>query len=132
RGVVMSSATARCNVTGGAVRRGMLRGSILAVLLAGVVISAMRHPAWPQMLNWEGQTGVFVTPLAYTVPSNSNAWISRPDFSVHYLDAGEVLGGFNQVSSTLALFQRVEFGYTRSIHYTVSTPVGSQRWSIGF
>jgi hypothetical protein len=128
----MSSATARCNVTGGAVRHGMLRRGVLAVLLAGVVISAMSNPAWSQMLNWEGQTGVFVTPLAYTVPSNSGAWVSKPVFSIHYLDAGEVLGGFNQVSSTLGVFQRIEFGYTRSIHYTGSTAGVSELWSNGF
>ena len=126
----MSSASKRCSVTGGAARRGA-HCSVLAVLLAGVVIG-LGTSAWPQMLNWEGQTGVFVTPLAYTVPSNSNVWISKPVFSIHYLDAGEVLGGFNQVSSTLGMFQRVEFGYTRSIHYTGDTAGVSELWSNGF
>lgn len=128
----MSSAAERCRATGGAVRRGAHRGSVLAVLLAGVVISALSSTAWSQMLNWEGQTGVFVTPLAYTLPSNSDAWLSKPAFSIHYLNAGEVLGGFSQVSSTLGLFQRVELGYTRSIHYSGDTAGVSQLWSNGF
>jgi hypothetical protein len=104
---------------------------LLAALLAGIVISVMINTASAQMLNWEGQTGVFVTPLAYTVPTDDRG-LGKPVFSYHFLNAGEVLGGFNQASTTTGLFDRVELGYTRSMHYEGSTAGVSSLWSEGF
>ena len=69
-------------------------GCMLAIVLIGIV---GHRTAFAQSLNWEGQTGVFVTPLAYSV-STGDARLSLPVVSYHYLNAGPVLGSFHQVS----------------------------------
>jgi len=84
-----------------------------------------------QSLNWEGQTGVFVTPLAYSVPSKESGF-GKPVVAYHYVNAGSVLGGFHQISITEGAFGRVELGYTRNVHQDGSTPVFSSLWSNGF
>lgn len=94
-----------------------------------MVLGALRAPA--QSLNWEGQTGVFVTPLAYTAGSPANNF-GKPIVAYHYLDAGSVLGGFHTVSVTDGLAGRVEFGYTRAFHQDGGTPALSPLWRDGF
>jgi hypothetical protein len=106
------------------------RASLATALLASIMLAASTI-ALGQSLNWEGQTGIFVTPLAYTVPS-SHKGFGMPVVSYHYLDAGDVLGGFHQMSVTVGMFQRVEFGYTRTLHQDGSTPGLSALWSDGF
>ena len=58
--------------------------------------------AHARSLNWEGQTGVVVTPLAYTAASPKTS-IGKPILAYHYLGAGEVLGGFHTTSVTVGL-----------------------------
>src|SRR6266481_9358185 len=87
-------------------------GSMLAIVL---IVIVGHRTAVAQSLNWEGQTGVFVTPLAYSV-STGNAPLSIPVVSYDYLNAGPVLGAFHQVSVTVGAFNRAEIGYTGSIH----------------
>jgi hypothetical protein len=101
------------------------------MLLTVIVTGVGTNTASAQSLNWEGQTGVFVTPLAYTVPSPEKG-LGRPVVAYHYLDAGQVLGGFHQVSITVGAFNRVEFGYTRNLHQDGSTVGLSNLWSSGF
>jgi hypothetical protein len=86
-----------------------------------------------QSLNWEGQSGVFVTPFAYTLPSMDN---DRPvplgmSASYHYLHAGPVLGGFHQLSITGGAINRLEFGYTRDEHASGGGPFAAL-WDSGF
>jgi hypothetical protein len=100
------------------------------VFLAAMWCVAM-NTASAQSLNWEGQTGVFVTPLAYAVPSTERGF-GKPVVAYHYLDAGGVLGGFHQVSVTIGAFTRVEFGYTRNLHQDGSTAELSNLWGNGF
>src|SRR6202047_4825323 len=100
------------------------------VFLAAILFVAM-NTASAQSLNWEGQTGVFVTPLAYAIPSTEGGF-GKPVVAYHYLDAGGVLGGFHQVSVTIGAFTRVEFGYTRNLHQDGSTTGLSNLWSSGF
>ena len=95
----------------------------VAVLTAGAALA--------QSLNWEGQTGVFVTPLAYTAASPANN-IGTPIVAYHFLDAGDVLGDFHTASVTVGLFSRAEFGYTRVFHQDGSTPGLSPLWDGGF
>ena len=94
-----------------------------------LILGAVSVPA--QSLNWEGQTGVFVTPLAYTAASpEHNA--GKPIVAYHYLDAGSVLGGFHTASLTEGAFGRLEFGYTRALHQDGSTAGLSPLWKDGF
>jgi hypothetical protein len=83
-----------------------------------------------QNIGWEGETGVFVTPLAYTASSPAKG-LGRPLVAYHFLNGGEVLGDFFNVSATVGAFSRVEFGYTRSLHSLGGTNL-SALWNNGF
>jgi hypothetical protein len=106
-------------------------GSVRTAMLLSVMVAGVGTNTAAQMLNWEGQTGVFVTPLAYSAPSSEKGF-SLPILAYHYLDAGEVLGGFHQVSITVGAFDRLEFGYTRNLHQDGSTAGLSPLWGSGF
>src|SRR5271157_741853 len=111
---------------------GMRIGPTVAALsLTLVLSSAGLGVSSAQSLNWEGQTGVFVTPLAYTAASPKNN-VGKPIVAYHYLDAGDVLGGFHTASVTEGLFGRAEFGYTRTFHQPGDTTGLSQLWDGGF
>ena len=84
-----------------------------------------------QQLGWEGETGVFVTPLAYTVATPEHRF-ALPVVSYHFLNAGSVIGRYNQLSITSGYSKRVEFGYTRTIHDAGSDPTYSPLWTDGF
>jgi hypothetical protein len=105
-----------------------MRAMLLLIVLT-VVIST--NTASAQSLNWEGQTGVFVTPLAYVPPSTEKG-LGRPVVAYHYLNAGQVLGGFHQVSISVGALERLEFGYTRNLHQDGSTAGLSSLWGSGF
>ena len=84
-----------------------------------------------QNIGWEGETGVFVTPLAYTVGSPARGF-SRPYVGFHFLDAGNVIGNFYETSITAGALGRTEFGYTRNFLSQGSDPNLSHLWSNGF
>lgn len=101
----------------------------LAGAMAAVVALATALQA--QNIGWEGETGVFVTPLAYTAKSPSNG-LGKPLVAYHYLNGGAVLGDFYNVSGTVGAFSRIEFGYTRALHTLGGTPGLSPLWNNGF
>jgi hypothetical protein len=70
--------------------------------------------AFGQGLNWEGQTGAFVTPFAYTSASPGNSF-GHPQLAFHFLNGGNVVGNDFQVSITEGLLKRFEVGYTRAL-----------------
>jgi len=96
----------------------------LIALLIGSAVQA-------QNLGLEGETGVFVTPLAYTVASPANN-LGLPAVGYHFLDAGSVIGTFSKISVTEGAFSRIEFGYTRDAHTTAGVPSLSPLWHNGF
>lgn len=106
------------------------RAWLLSFSLAFVLCAGSR-PAAGQALNWEGQTGIFITPLAYVAPSPDNG-PGAPIVAYHYLNAGNVLGGFHQFSITDSAFHHIEFGYTRDFHQDGSTSGLSNLWGDGF
>ena len=112
-------------------RAGKCGSSFLALLLVMIVHGTIANVACAQSLNWEGQTGVFVTPLAYLVPSQDQGF-GRPVVAYHYLNAGRVVGGFHQASVTMGVFNRLEFGYTRNFHEEGAAPGLSTLWSSCF
>ncbi|MGA3099824.1 MAG: DUF3034 family protein [Bryobacteraceae bacterium] len=99
-----------------------------ALLLAGFLGAGA---AAAQSLNWDGQTGVFITPLAYTAASPASGF-GHPIVAYHFLDAGSVLGNFHTISVTEGVGGRVEFGYTRDLHQEGSTAGLSPLWGSGF
>ncbi len=107
-------------------RRASWGWSLLAIILA-LVAPVVRA----QNLNWEGQTGAFVTPFAYTSPSPGGGF-GLPAVSFHYLDGGDVLGGFYEVSGTVGFLRRFEAGYTRALNSDGSTPALSPLFNGGF
>src|SRR5690242_3422193 len=89
-------------------RRWFTAGHGVLVTLALLVLPAATQA---QNIGWEGETGVFVTPLAYTAASPSTG-LGKPMVGFHYLNGGPVLGDFFEVSGTVGAFGRTEFGYT--------------------
>lgn len=102
---------------------------VLNLIAAAILVSA--SGLWAQNLNEEGQTGIFFTTFAYTVPSPKGG-IGKPVLAYHYLAAGEVIGDFHTASVTMGLMERVELGYTRNFHGAGDTPGLSPLWKDGF
>ena len=100
--------------------------SLVAMLLTAVAVAG--HA---QNLNWEGQTGAFVTPFAYASPSPARGF-GLPAASFHYLDGGNVLGGLYEASGTIGFLKRFEVGYTRAFNSDGSLPSLSPLFNDGF
>jgi len=81
-----------------------------------------------QSLGYEGPTGVFVTPIAYTSGSPANG-LGKPSVSYHFLAGGPVIGDFSTVSITEGFAKRFEVGYTSEIH---AGPDPSGLWASDF
>jgi len=110
--------------------------SSISKVLAGCTLALMAMlgsptPGLAQGLNWQGQTGAFITPFAYNSASPDHG-IGKPEVSFHYLDAGNVIGGMYQTSITVGLFNRTEFGYTRTLDTAGSSLSFSPLFSNGF
>jgi len=101
------------------------------MLLAALVTATGPRITCAQSLNWEGQDGIFVTPLAYVVPGTEKGF-GMPAVAYHYVNAGNVLGGFHQVSISEGIFNRIEVGYTRNFHQDGNTAGLSSLWGDGF
>jgi hypothetical protein len=83
-----------------------------------------------QALGWEGETGVFVTPMAYTASADGQK--IHPVVAYHYFNAGSVIGDFHEVSLEAGIGQRFELGYTREFHNLGGDPSLSPLWQDGF
>jgi hypothetical protein len=112
-------------------RSSMLRFRFFLLTIVCTALFTPTPRAHAQSLGWEGETGVFVTPLAYTVSTNERKF-AVPIVAYHYLNGGSVLGSFNQLSVTSGYADRVEFGYTRTIHDAGSNAALSPLWTEGF
>jgi len=112
-------------------RKHILRFRIFLLSLMGFALFGPTAPVHAQQLGWEGETGVFVTPLAYTVATSERKF-ALPVVAYHFLNAGSVIGRYNQLSITSGYEKRVEFGYTRTIHDAGSDATLSSLWTDGF
>jgi hypothetical protein len=101
------------------------------VILVVISILAFRISLQAQNIGWEGETGVFVTPLAYTAKSPAGG-LGKPLAAYHYLNGGGVLGDFYNISGTVGAFSRIEFGYTRALHTLGGDANFSSLWNNGF
>ena len=91
------------------------------VLLVAFVAALTPLAIHAQNIGWEGETGVFVTPLAYTVSSPAKGF-SLPTVGFHFLATGNVIGDFYETSITMGALKRTEFGYTRNFLSQASDP----------
>jgi hypothetical protein len=85
---------------------------VVPVLFLGFVFAATAAQA---QLGLEGPTGIYVTPLAYTVASPANG-LGKPTIAYHFLGLGSVLGDYSTFSVTEGFAKRYEVGYTSVIH----------------
>ena len=103
---------------------------VLAVLIGLAFILSSTAPSHAQALGWEGETGVFVTPLAYTA-SGENQKIHAVS-AYHFFNAGPVIGDFHEASIELGIGKRFEFGYTHEFHTFGDNAGLSPLWQNGF
>jgi hypothetical protein len=103
----------------------------ILVMVGVVAFVGPAPPLQAQNIGWEGETGVFVTPLAWTAASPEKG-AGRPIVAFHYLNGGGVLGDFYGVSATQGFLNRFEFGYTRALHTAGGDPTFGPLWNNGF
>jgi len=104
---------------------------VISVVMAAAFLLLTAQFARAQDLNWEGQTGAFVTPFAYTSASPADNF-GLPSVSFHYLNGGTVLGNFYEISGTIGFLSRVEVGYSRALSSLGSNPTLSPAFQGGF
>jgi hypothetical protein len=103
---------------------------ILAMAAAGLISMLCLTSLSAQNLGWEGETGVFVTPLAYTAGAEGK--IAEPVIGFHFFDAGPVIGQFYEGSITVGLGKRFEVGYTSDMHVEGGNAELSPLWHNSF
>ena len=118
------------------VQRGL---RLFAAVFAMFLFAAVSVPQLHAQLGWEGGTGVFVTPLAYTASAEGQKY--HPVVGYHYLNAGPIIGDFHEFSMELGIGKRFEVGYTREFHIMegsggMTSPKGTTNlnylWQNGF
>jgi hypothetical protein len=107
-----------------------IRHLLIVGLAVAVVLLCTTATSHAQALGWEGETGVFVTPLAYT--ANVEKQKVHPVVAYHYLNAGSVIGDFHEASVTVGFLQRFEVGYTHEFHTQGDNTALSPLWQNGF
>jgi hypothetical protein len=101
----------------------------LAIVGASVLVAGNSGTMQAQALGWEGETGVFVTPLAYTASVEGQKL--HAVVAYHYFDAGPVVGQYHVASSEVAFGRRLELGYTREFHLEGGDPAISPLYQNG-
>jgi|SRR5271165_4672840 len=101
----------------------------IAVLVGLVLSFGSVSRSYAQGLGWEGETGILLTPLAYTASSETQKF--HPVVAYHFLDAGSVIGDFHQASIEVGIGKRFEIGYTHNFHSQGDQPL-SYLWQNGF
>jgi len=87
---------------------------LLLIMIGSVLSVGSAILVHAQALGWEGETGVFVTPLAYTASAENQKIHAVTAY--HFLDAGPVIGDFHEASIEVGIGKRLEFGYTHEFH----------------
>jgi hypothetical protein len=86
--------------------------SLFLLILAGLVLVPRANA---QSLTMDGESGIFLQPLADVVPSPQHKF-GGPTVSFHAVDAGPVAGNYINVGVEEGFGNWLEFGYTRSNH----------------
>ena len=85
----------------------------VAALVLGALFFSQRVNA--QSLTMDGESGIFLQPLADVVPSPQHKF-GEPTVSFHAVDAGPVAGDHINIGIEEGFGNWLEFGYTRSNH----------------
>jgi hypothetical protein len=86
--------------------------SFILPILAALVLVPQANA---QSLTMDGESGIFLQPLADVVPSPQHKF-GRPTVSFHAVDAGPVAGNYINIGIEEGFGNWLEFGYTRSNH----------------
>lgn len=95
-------------------------------MAAAVFLSAALAGA--QNLTLEGQTGGFLTPTAYVVPTEKGSFFSHPAVGYHFVNSNNVIGDIHTFSVEEGFANWAEAGYTRSVHITGDSAAFSSLW----
>jgi len=102
---------------------------IASLSFVGAVLISFA-PALHAQLGWEGETGVFVTPFAYTASAPGQKL--HPVIAYHYFNGGPIIGQFQEISTEVGIGKRFELGYTHEFHSFGDDPALSFLWQNGF
>ncbi len=102
---------------------------IASLSFVGAVLISFT-PALHAQLGWEGETGVFVTPFAYTASAPGQKL--HPVIAYHYFNGGPIIGQFQEISTEVGIGKRFELGYTHEFHSFGDDPALSFLWQNGF
>jgi hypothetical protein len=96
-----------------AINRKFAKYISVAALVLGALLFSQRTNA--QSLTMDGESGIFLQPLADVVPSPQHKF-GEPTVSFHAVDAGPVAGDYINIGIEEGFGNWLEFGYTRSNH----------------
>jgi hypothetical protein len=95
--------------------------SVAALVLAALFFSQRTHA---QSLTMDGESGIFLQPLAEVVPSPEHKF-GGPTVSFHAVDAGPVAADYINVGVEEGFGNWLEFGFTRAQHTNGADPTVS-------
>ena len=92
--------------------------SFITVILAALFVPAR---ATAQSLTMDGESGIFLQPMAEVVPSPQNKF-GGPTLSFHAVNAGPVAADYINTGIEEGFGNWLEFGYTRNFHTDGADP----------
>ena len=95
------------------IKRSIAKSVSFILPILAVLVLVPRANA--QSLTMDGESGIFLQPLADVVPSPQHKF-GRPTVSFHAVDAGPVAGNYINSGVEEGFGNWLEFGYTRSNH----------------
>jgi hypothetical protein len=95
------------------IKRSIAKSVSFILPILGVLVLVPRANA--QSLTMDGESGIFLQPLADVVPSPQHKF-GGPTVSFHAVDAGPVAGNYINIGVEEGFGNWLEFGYTRSNH----------------
>lgn len=95
--------------------------SVAVLIFAGLLFS---QSIQAQSLNMDGQSGIFLQPMADVVPSPEHKF-GGPTLSFHAVDAGPVAADYINVGVEEGFGNWLEFGFTRAQHTNGADPTVS-------
>ena len=106
-----------------------MRTSLFAAVCAVAFACSASVNLHAQSLTLEGQTGGFITPTAYVVPTSRGHFFSFPAVGFSFINSNNVIGNLYTINITEGFANRAELGYTRSVHQLGNSELFSQIWN---